>query len=288
MSQSRLSIIPSRAVSDSELTATHLRVLCAIGSFTGKDQSAYPKQSTIAEVIGVTRETVNRAIKLLKERGYVDVADQYRDDGGQRASLYSVRLDPCDDEVTPPVIAKTPCDPVVTPPVTSTITPPVTHAITPKNDPIERYTDTDVSVLENASTEPKKREVAPKSSARGARIRPNWTPTPKDYAFASSEGMTREEINREADTFRDYWISASGRNAAKLDWEATWRNWIRRNNKRSGPAKAPAGTHTAGKSGGGGLVAAGLRRVSEARGYGEPVSEGRGMGANYVIDREAS
>ena len=266
MSQSRLSIIPSRAVSDSELTATHLRVLCAIGSFTGKDQSAYPKQSTIAEVIGVTRETVNRAIKLLKERGYVDVADQYRDDGGQRASLYSVRLDPCDDEVTPPV----------------------THAITPKNDPIERYTDTDVSVLENASTEPKKREVAPKSSARGARIRPNWTPTPKDYAFASSEGMTREEINREADTFRDYWISASGRNAAKLDWEATWRNWIRRNNKRSGPAKAPAGTHTAGKSGGGGLVAAGLRRVSEARGYGEPVSEGRGMGANYVIDREAS
>jgi outer membrane biosynthesis protein TonB len=72
-----------------------------------------------------------------------------------------------------------------------------------------------------------KRSAQPKSGARGSRIPANWTPTPKDYAFASSEGLTREEINREADRFRDYWIAASGRTACKLDWEATWRNWIR-------------------------------------------------------------
>lgn len=80
-----------------------------------------------------------------------------------------------------------------------------------------------------------KRAGSPKSGARGSRIPSNWTPTPKDYAFASSEGMTREEINREADRFRDYWIAASGRTACKLDWEATWRNWIRNNHaKRNG------------------------------------------------------
>jgi outer membrane biosynthesis protein TonB len=72
-----------------------------------------------------------------------------------------------------------------------------------------------------------KRSAQPKSGARGSRIPANWTPTPKDYAFASSEGLNREEINREADRFRDYWTAASGRTACKLDWEATWRNWIR-------------------------------------------------------------
>ena len=28
--------------------------------------------------------------------------------------------------------------------------------------------------------------------------------------------------------FRDYWISQPGQKGVKLDWEATWRNWVRR------------------------------------------------------------
>lgn len=66
-----------------------------------------------------------------------------------------------------------------------------------------------------------------RGSARGSRIAPDWVPSLKDYAFAHQAGLSREEINREADRFRDYWIAASGRNAVKLDWSATWRNWIR-------------------------------------------------------------
>jgi hypothetical protein len=47
--------------------------------------------------------------------------------------------------------------------------------------------------------------------------------------------MTREDINREADKFRDYWIAKSGREACKLDWSATWRNWVRSDfRKRNG------------------------------------------------------
>jgi uncharacterized protein YdaU (DUF1376 family) len=76
-----------------------------------------------------------------------------------------------------------------------------------------------------ATPEKPKRKAAPKGAARGSRIAPNWAPTPKDYAFASSNGLTREEINREADRFRNYWLAAT-KNAAKCDWEATWRNWL--------------------------------------------------------------
>jgi hypothetical protein len=44
-------------------------------------------------------------------------------------------------------------------------------------------------------------------------VRPDWTP----------QGIIRESI-----TFRDYWLAKSGANGSKMDWLATWRNWIRR------------------------------------------------------------
>lgn len=44
--------------------------------------------------------------------------------------------------------------------------------------------------------------------------------------------MTRQEIEEEADQFRDYWIAQPGGKGVKLDWLATWRNWIRSGIKR--------------------------------------------------------
>ena len=39
--------------------------------------------------------------------------------------------------------------------------------------------------------------------------------------------MSREQAVYEAGKFLDYW-RASTRDAQKLDWPATWRNWVRR------------------------------------------------------------
>ncbi|WP_407954144.1 hypothetical protein [Aeromonas schubertii] len=41
-------------------------------------------------------------------------------------------------------------------------------------------------------------------------------------------GLPRERILTEAATFADYWQALPGAKAVKLDWEKTWRNWIRR------------------------------------------------------------
>jgi len=35
-------------------------------------------------------------------------------------------------------------------------------------------------------------------------------------------------MSREAERFRDYWIAKPGKDGVKLDWAATWRNWMRR------------------------------------------------------------
>jgi DNA-binding transcriptional MocR family regulator len=107
-------------------------LLGLIGSYLGKDHTAWPSQSTLARDLGVTRKAVNEGIKALVTYGYVQAQTRYREDGGQTSSVYFVVMDPVDRVaaegytpsnrgVTPPSPERaTPCNPMeVTPPVTS-------------------------------------------------------------------------------------------------------------------------------------------------------------------------
>jgi len=70
--------------------------------------------------------------------------------------------------------------------------------------------------------------ASPKKQGRATRLSEDWSLPMAWGRWALSEGWPEAVIREQADTFRDYWISASGKNATKLDWEATWRNWMRR------------------------------------------------------------
>ncbi|MBR8217732.1 hypothetical protein [Burkholderia vietnamiensis] len=48
-----------------------------------------------------------------------------------------------------------------------------------------------------------------------------------DHGAWSSGAWTVEHVRFEAEKFRDHWHGKSGRAAAKVDWLATWRNWVR-------------------------------------------------------------
>ena len=62
---------------------------------------------------------------------------------------------------------------------------------------------------------------------RGSRLSDDWV-LPRDWGeWALSQGWSEVAIRNEADLFRDYWISAPGQKGVKLDWFATWRNWLR-------------------------------------------------------------
>jgi hypothetical protein len=63
-------------------------------------------------------------------------------------------------------------------------------------------------------------------SKRGERIPDNF-PTDDDLLWATQE-FPAVDHNHESAKFRDYWISVPGQKGCKLDWQATWRNWIRR------------------------------------------------------------
>jgi uncharacterized protein YdaU (DUF1376 family) len=69
-------------------------------------------------------------------------------------------------------------------------------------------------------------KVSPKKE-RGSRLSDDWV-LPKEWGeWAVAQGWSETAIRLEADKFRDFWISKAGKDAVKLDWLATWRNWVR-------------------------------------------------------------
>lgn len=67
------------------------------------------------------------------------------------------------------------------------------------------------------------------ATPRGSRLPPDWV-LPKawgDWAMDEFPQWSADKVRREAEAFRDHWRAKVGRDATKLDWLATWRNWCR-------------------------------------------------------------
>ncbi len=64
---------------------------------------------------------------------------------------------------------------------------------------------------------------------RGYRLPNDWVlPKPwGEWALEEFKTWTPDVVRVEADKFRDFWCAKAGREAVKLDWLATWRNWCR-------------------------------------------------------------
>lgn len=80
----------------------------------------------------------------------------------------------------------------------------------------------------DTETEGKTPSLRSGAKARGSRLPEDWRPSVEDREFAKAEGMAEQDIDREAARFRDFWLGKPGKDGAKLDWQATWRNWVRR------------------------------------------------------------
>lgn len=82
-----------------------------------------------------------------------------------------------------------------------------------------RHPATPGDTLSNANANT---NIEREKSPNGSRIPVDWEPSmvglsvPQDFS-----------VEGESEKFRDYWTAAT-RNATKRDWQATWRNWVRR------------------------------------------------------------
>ena len=78
--------------------------------------------------------------------------------------------------------------------------------------------------------EPIKRDTKVSPKKRGNRLPEDWHLSQADGEWALGEGWPESIIRVEAEKFKDYWHSVAGQKGTKLDWSATWRNWMRNSN----------------------------------------------------------
>lgn len=81
--------------------------------------------------------------------------------------------------------------------------------------------------------------------ARGTRLPDDWRPDQEPELVAALGGQAAAA--REWAKFRDYWTAQPGQRGRKVDWQATWRNWLRKaaehtggNRTRAAPTGPPA------------------------------------------------
>lgn len=85
-------------------------------------------------------------------------------------------------------------------------------------------------------------KASEKKNLRGSRLPAEWR-LPKPWGeWAVTEGMAESAVRRQADRFHDYWIGKPGREGVKLDWQATWRNWVRKHLDESRTSVRPSET----------------------------------------------
>ncbi|MES1989244.1 MAG: YdaU family protein [Pseudomonadota bacterium] len=86
---------------------------------------------------------------------------------------------------------------------------------------IEVTINNEISNIVSANNAPKK----------GTALSRDWV-LPKtwgEWALSERPDFTAEQVRKISESFKDYWISNSNQaKSKKADWEATWRNWIRR------------------------------------------------------------
>ncbi|WP_330167525.1 DUF1376 domain-containing protein [Bartonella grahamii] len=96
------------------------------------------------------------------------------------------------------------------------------YAVESQSEQIETL-ETNQPPIHEQENVPKKAKRA--QANRGCRLPADFEP---DCDFAIAEGLPPERVKVEIAKFRDFWKARAGKDARKTDWQATWRNWVRK------------------------------------------------------------
>jgi hypothetical protein len=88
-------------------------------------------------------------------------------------------------------------------------------------------TDTESNVTSNVTETLPKKKPATRTATR---IPDDFVLTPEREAYAA-KNLPRVDAASLMESFRDHWSAASGPKSRKLDWDATWRTWVRNANQ---------------------------------------------------------
>jgi uncharacterized protein YdaU (DUF1376 family) len=109
------------------------------------------------------------------------------------------------------------------------------------------HSERNADAMPTKNQEPRTNNQEPTKSRTGAtqrasRLPADWTPTAEDISFCKAE---RQDLDphETGKRFADYWHAVGDAKGRKLDWPATWRNWVR--NEKQQARASPAGYESA-------------------------------------------
>ena len=91
----------------------------------------------------------------------------------------------------------------------------------------DRYQDAIPETETETERESETKTEKSRTATRGSRLPANWVPN-KELAEWSKSERPDLDLRKVLEEFRDYWTSVAGSKGVKLDWDATWRNWVRK------------------------------------------------------------
>lgn len=215
---------------------TQRLVLLAIADCASDDgANAYPSMAELIRKTGFSERAVQSAIGELIAMGELRVE---RNGGPKGCNRYAVIMTPAGD--APPqemrgarrAGGRKDEGPQVKTQHPAGDAPPAAPA------PPQELRQTPAAPAPGTVLEPSLKNSSSKSSPKGVR----GTRIPKDFGLtAEMIAWGRARVPRvngklETEKFINYWTAKSGRDAAKVDWDATWRNWMLEAARRQGDA----------------------------------------------------
>lgn len=191
-----------------------------------------PPMSDIAFALRVNEAKARAIVSDLVSAGLIDQGDTLQmhnwsgrqrvsDNVADRVSQHRSRNKPVTLQDPTGVTLPIPSDDV-------TVTVPHVRATDTETEQIQRQTPPDGG--ERAAQAPTPPTPAPekRDKSRGTRLPESFLVTDAMREWARAEGLSDVQIDRETAKFRDHWRAESGQRAVKLDWDASWKNWMRR------------------------------------------------------------
>lgn len=234
-----------------------LLVMLALADYANDAGMCWPSVKALAAKVRMTERGCQRVLRTLAVDKHLTV-----DTGKGRGGCNIYRLHP-DPRYTPTL---------GTPPTVDTPTPRPSIPNTPTLDtPEPSLTTNEPTFCSLPRDEPPPAAGLPADDARRAEPPPptettkrktglpeGWTLPAEGEAFARSRNLNEERITREADQFRDYYLSRGGQ---FKDWSAVWRSWVRKCNEFDSGSRVVGRSGGRGGERGGGIAGAAARRA---------------------------
>lgn len=217
------SIVPIEVNLDPRLSLQDIRVLIALLSFRDKTTNlCWPSREKLAERCRMHISNISYTTSRLEQFGWVT---KHGKGGYSKATRYEMHVPDLTTVAEQTTVVQS-----------TTVVESTTLVESTTRNRSRSHTTTVVEPTTRIEQTIEHTKEQTNKVSRGTRLPATWYPDPQLIMWAKQQ---RPDINLHdtTESFKDYWHGVSGAKGIKLDWDATFRNWIRNQRGQRSPAQ---------------------------------------------------